>query len=287
MEGINRYRPFAGYVCRLVGLLPPPTRGLRHCRKLIYLMKYVACLLCCAWLLSACSKEADDFTLDFGEDLYPLAVGSEYIYAVDSVIYDPLGAGERIDTVTGFSREVITEIIEGAADDTLYRLERSYRRTTDAPWQVTDVWTVRREPTRLIRTEENLDFIKLVFPLTERSDWDALAFFDENREVLVAGETIRPFIQWDAEVDSIVATYTEPRTGFSYADAVFVQIADSGDNLLEYRDGVEVYAPNVGLVYRELFVLDTQCLGADCDDIPWEVKAEKGFIVRQSLLEFR
>lgn len=235
--------------------------------------------------LFACTEEADDFTLDFGENLYPLAVGNTLVYAVDSVIYDPLGAGERIDTVSGFSREVITELLEGAADDTLYRLERSYRTLTTDPWQVTDVWTVRREPTRLIRTEENLSFINLVFPLTERSDWDALAFIDDDREVLVAGETIAPFRQWDAEVDSIATTWTDPRTGFSYADAVFVQIADSEDNLIQHRRGFEVYAPNVGLVYRELYVLDTQCIEA-CAGQPWEVKAEKGFIVRRSLLEF-
>ena len=238
-----------------------------------------------AVLAVACTEEADDFTLDFGENLYPLSVGSEYVYAVDSVIYDPLGAGERIDTSSGFAREVITEIIEGAADDTLYRLERSYRVAPGMPWQVTDVWTVRREPQRLIRTEENLDYIKLVFPLTERSDWDALAFVDTDREVIVAGETLAPFRQWDAQVDSIVTTWTDPRSGFSYADAVFVQIADSGDNLIEYRRGYEVYAPNVGLVYRELFILDTQCIEA-CAGQPWEEKAEKGFIVRQSLLSF-
>ena len=59
--------------------------------------------------------------------------------------------------------------------------------------------------------------------------------------------------------------------------------------LIPIRRGFEQYAPNVGLVYRELAGLDTQCGGnpGDCIDIPWEQKAEKGFIVRQTLLEFR
>ena len=246
-------------------------------RHLLYLLPLLACF--------ACTEEPDDFELDFGYNLQPLEVGREYIYAVDSVIYDPLGAGERIDTVSGLAREVYTGLLDGAAGDTLYRIERSWRDSVGQAWRVTDVWTARRTGGQLIRTEENLDYVKLVFPLRDNSRWEANRF-DELRTVQVAGETLELFKGWRSEVTSTAAEVT--LAGNTYRDVVTVQLADE-DNLVELRRGFEQYAPNVGLVYRELAGLDTQCGGnpGDCIHTPWEQKAEKGFIVRQTLLEFR
>jgi hypothetical protein len=64
---------------------------------------------------------------------------------------------------------------------------------------------------------------------------------------------------------------------------VTVQNADS-ENLIELRLAHEKYARGVGLVYRELWILDTQCI-EDCIGMTWEQKAEKGFILKQTLID--
>jgi hypothetical protein len=60
-----------------------------------------------------------------------------------------------------------------------------------------------------------------------------------------------------------------------------VREADS-ENLIELRRSRVKYAKGIGLVYRELWVLDTQCI-EQCDGKPWEEKAEKGFILSQTI----
>ena len=63
------------------------------------------------------------------------------------------------------------------------------------------------------------------------------------------------------------------------------------ENLLNRRLAIEGYAKNIGLVYRELEVFETQCqlccngdTGA-CLDLPWREKAEGGFIIKQWLVQ--
>ena len=56
-------------------------------------------------------------------------------------------------------------------------------------------------------------------------------------------------------------------------------------NLIELREAIEKYARNVGLIEKQMRILDTQCI-IECEGEPWEVKAEKGFILKQRILEF-
>ena len=64
----------------------------------------------------ACVLGCDDGEVrppkDVGQDYYPLAIGSEWTYQVDSVIFDDGGAPNVLDTLSGFVRE---RIIESAA----------------------------------------------------------------------------------------------------------------------------------------------------------------------------
>ncbi|MBK9490095.1 MAG: hypothetical protein IPO07_15970 [Haliscomenobacter sp.] len=49
------------------------------------------------------------------------------------------------------------------------------------------------------------------------------------------------------------------------------------------RRGTERYAADVGLVYRELSVLNTQCLM--CQGQAWEKKAQSGFILKMRRID--
>ena len=77
--------------------------------------------------------------------------------------------------------------------------------------------------------------------------------------------------------------------GQIYEDVFVVEIANF-ESRIEYRQGTEVYAPKIGLIYQEIQGMDTQCeyccnldLGA-CGPIAWVDKAEKGMIFRKRLI---
>ncbi|MEL6865958.1 MAG: hypothetical protein AAFP19_16145, partial [Bacteroidota bacterium] len=66
--------------------------------------------------------------------------------------------------------------------------------------------------------------------------------------------------------------------GMMFDSVATIYQADN-ENAIELRYSIEKYARNIGLVYREMRILDTQAIVDD----PWEEKAQKGFIIRQQI----
>ncbi|MEM9991204.1 MAG: hypothetical protein AAF738_05530 [Bacteroidota bacterium] len=233
-------------------------------------------------LLTACEDDivVTRDTVDFGYDYLPLQIGKYTIYEVDSIIYDPLQGGTAIDTSRTYVREEVTDSFVDAVGNTVYTIERSERIEGGNFWQLTDVWGAYNTDVKAVRKEENLEFIKMIFPVRDRRDWDAIPF-DETIPVEVAGETLEMFKNWESEMEEVGIPDTVGTQAFE--EVAIVQLADS-ENAIEYRYGLEKYARGVGLVYRELRILDTQNTGADT--LTWSQKAEKGFILEQRIVEY-
>ena len=139
-----------------------------------------------------------------------------------------------------------------------------------------------------MRTEENLRFLRLIFPLDEGRSWDGHVYFDENREIEIAGERMQPFRNWNYEVDALDVPGA---VGAFTFDSLLVVIEVDDNNAIERRLSRVVYAKNVGLVEREQWILDSQYCNqtpppSDCLTLPWEQKAERGYILRQTVTGF-
>ncbi len=229
-------------------------------------------------LLTACSKnEVEDFQVEAGYNYFPTEVGSFIEYQVDSILYDPI---EAVDSSRTFVREVVVDTLKDNLGMTLYRIERFERQRDTLPWAVSRVYTIARSETQAFRTEENQRLIKMVFPVETGRDWNTTVFIDENVVVTIQGESIEMFKSWESEILSVGET--ETINGLEFSEVATISHADS-DNLLEKRYVLEKYARGIGLVYRELWILDTQKI--ESTD-PWAVKAEKGFILRQTITNF-
>ena len=237
-------------------------------------------LLVASWTFFSCEKRIEEFPEDqLGYEYFPLELGKYSIYRIDSVIYQ--SGGNLVDTIRTYSREEIVELIQDLNGDTLYRIERSLSDIPDGGWEVKDVWTASKNETQALWTEENLKFIKIVFPLLEDNTWDGNIYFEDDILVPAGGDQIKMYDEWTyrvlgfrdtANIESVV-----------YEDLLKIQQVDT-ENLLERRYGIEYYARNVGLVKKELQILDTQCV-AGCEGMTWEEKAEKGFIINQVLID--
>lgn len=86
------------------------------------------------------------------------------------------------------------------------------------------------------------------------------------------------FKDWTSVIEKMEGEVTLNR--FTFKDVLTVLLVNN-ENLIEYRYGIEQYAKNVGLVYRELWILDTQKIDPT---LPWKQKAEKGFILKQKII---
>lgn len=233
-----------------------------------------------ALLLASCKNVQDDFATEFGFDYYPLKVGKYLTYHIDSIIYDP--TGDSLVRSSSIIKETIVDSFIDLSGTPVFRIEQYQRMADTLPWTIKNVITASISSDVAIRVEDNFRFIKLTFPLWINKTWNGNAFFDPNTKVIVAGETLEMFKSWNYKVLGLA----EPHTvgSFSFPDVATIQNADN-ENLIEYRKAFEQYAKGVGLVYRELWILDSQCI-EDCIGLSWEEKAEKGFILKQTLIDY-
>ncbi len=208
---------------------------------------------------------------------YPIAVGSIWTYKLDSIIYD--NSGTVIDTFQGIVKETIIDSFENSTGDIEYTIERANKEGDN--WHVTDIWSTSKTDSRVYRTEDNLKFIKMISPVEKKVGWDGNAFIDtENTIVKIAGESIKMFDQWhyrytDVGVEETIGENT-------YDDIAIVQQVDKED-VYSRRFSIEKYAKNIGLVYKKMIILNTNNTS---ESIPWEQKAEEGFILEQKLISY-
>ena len=221
---------------------------------------------------------------------FPLSLnGTPLVYQVDSLVYDfPIGSSKTIDSTTCFISEIARDTFRGPDGGLVYRIERQMRQSDTMPWVFDRFWSAELTRTQAIRTEDNLRFLRLVFPLDRRSEWDGNLWIDDQQEIMVRGETMRPFTGWRYEVDSVDV----PRAvGVFQFDSTLVVTEVDETNIIERRYSKSVYAKGIGLVYKEQWILDSQYCNqvpppGDCETKPWLEKAERGYVYRMKLVSF-
>ncbi len=236
-------------------------------------------------IFTSCERDPVIETPDrsgFGYDFYPLEIGKYITYQVDSLQYDE---SEGITIESSFElREEIVDTIRDNQNRLGYRIER-YRKNPGEDWQIHDIVAAFNTETTAERLENNLRFVNLSFPVEEGKSWDGTAHIDPTIKIFVAGESIEMFKNWTYEIlavdDSIFLE------GLAFNNVMTVLQVDE-DNLVERRYSRERYAKGVGLIYKEQIILDTQCGGnpGDCIGMPWEEKAEKGYILEMRAIDY-
>lgn len=230
-------------------------------------------------------------TDSFGYDYYPLEIGRSYIYELDSIVFRQ-GTGNEVlsDSSRTLVRELIADTLRDNTGALLYRIERYERPDEQSPWQIRKVLTAARNNTQALRTEDNLRFVKLVFPLRAGREWDGNIFLPGQVNFEGSSTTVDIFKGWE-KYEVLAVGESDTVAGQRYQEVATIRQAEF-DSGLELRSAVEKYAGNIGLIYREWRILDTQCnlccggFGPECLALSWEEKAEDGFILRQRLLRF-
>ncbi|SER41348.1 hypothetical protein [Neolewinella agarilytica] len=246
-------------------------------------------LLIPLFFAASCEEEVEP-PVDFSADLayFPLELNQPLYYAVDSLVVFNTVSGIVYDTASAEVRETLVEEFVAGDGTTVYRGERWQRSSPADPWVFLQTYTVSRSQTTAIREEDNLTFTKLVFPIDRGKSWDGNAAFDPTREFVVGGEFLNIYNGWQYRYDTTEAAVTLS-TGVTLENTIVVEQAEV-DNLIDRRIAFERYAPGIGLVERFIDARATQCrtcCSLDfmlCNDLSWDEKAEKGFLIRQTLL---
>lgn len=229
--------------------------------------------------LISCDRETGSIDIYEGYRYFPLEIGKYIEYEMDSVIFDTTNVGVVIDSSHTLVREMVVDTFLDLTGELNYRIERFEKKEADDPWEIKSVYAAIRNESHAQRVEDNFRFIKMVFPLERGDVWDGNQFIDETTIINVAGETVEIFKGWQYEVDEVHEIALYNNIPF---DSVTTIYQANSENLIEYRYSMERYANGVGLIYREMWILDTQCI-SDCIGQSWEEKAQKGFLIKQTI----
>lgn len=221
-------------------------------------MKYFSLYLLVALSLFLSCKDGntDEQEIDLGYNYQPLQVGAEWLYKVDSFAYDDNSGSTSIDTFNYWYKEVIAQKLFTNTDETehTFLINRFFRYSDSAEWNQANSWRILQSNARVEKIEENISFIKLLFPLTSGKKWNGNMANSRNRE--------NYYIVW---LDAPYASYEQTCKVEQFKEK----------NLVEEITREEVFARNVGLVYKVSDSLNTQ------------VKGTRGYRLRYTLQTFK
>ena len=226
----------------------------------------------------SCTKNETE-TYPTGKAYYPLSIGKTLTYDLDSIIYDPIPTGGvKIDTTHWQIREIIKDTFKDNAGMTQYRIDRLERKRGAIDWKISKVVTAAFSETNALRQEDNLRFIKFPLVFNKTTTWNG-NIFNDSTKIIIAGETLDMFSKnWMYKIVSFGEKETINTQIFP--DVLTVLAQTDAKILTEKRYLLEKYAKDIGLIYREWHILDTQKLDTS---VAWEKKAEKGVIVIQRI----
>ncbi len=200
---------------------------------------------------------------DSGAGYFPLGTGVFQIYDVVERRYQVATDPDE------FTYQLRTEIVDSFPSDggnVTYVMHRSKRQSEADLWEMLDTWSVRTEASSIVVAEGNTAFVKLALPVREGDRWDGNAYNAKGKDEYRILSARKPYQLNDATFD----------------DTVIVEQERNEDPIV-FRDmRMEVYAANVGLIYREFVQLD-YCTAVDCLGLQ---KIDEGIEIKMTITEY-
>ncbi|MBK8657433.1 MAG: hypothetical protein IPN22_00760 [Bacteroidetes bacterium] len=123
--------------------------------------------------LPGCQKQ-DSLEVTYHREYYPLAPGHYITYQVDSIQYSFSENPDTYvrDTIRYQLKEIITDTFYDNENELNYRLELYRRSDTLSAFSTWKIWYVKADDYNVQKTEDDIRFIKLIFPPKENESWN-------------------------------------------------------------------------------------------------------------------
>ena len=226
------------------------------------LLKKLLALLVMGTLLS-CNETVAPNTSEFGYEYYPMEVGTYRVYYTSTTRYNLDGS---IETNEYLTKEVAEDSIIYADGSIRVVLGRYSADLSATKWQKDSLWAVLKDDAKIVVSEANIDFVKLVFPVKESINWDGNSINSQDNELY--------------KIENLGKTYSYDT--LSYTKTLTVIQADLVDPVKitsdDYR--IEVFAADIGLVHKLNIKVNY------CSSCVENGKIDDGYIFEQKLIEF-
>ena len=180
-------------------------------------------------------KKSNNESVKYYYNYFPLEIDAWIEYDVVDIIHSELGS----DTAEYQLKEIAAEEFLDNEGRLTYRIERYWRDDSNANWSIKDVWYSNKTRTTAEKVEENVRFTKLIFPINTSKYWDGNAY--NNME------------EWEYYYDSLHKPKLINNLSF---DSTITVIQRDNENVVEYEKAKEIYAVDIGLIYKSYIDLD-------------------------------
>lgn len=187
----------------------------------------------------SCKKDSETTPPDLGYEYFPDDVGKYIIYEVDSIGYDDFLPSPP-DTTRYLLKEFVESIFIDNSGRPTMRIERYKKMYNPSvpydslPWILSDIWTANRTATTSEKVEENIRYIKLVFPVAKGKEWNGNVFNTLGQKEYEMTSIDKPATIGGLLFDSVI-TVTQ------YLQKTFI------DTIIEE----EKFAKHIGLIYKK------------------------------------
>lgn len=204
-----------------------------------------------AFSFNSCQKKYEDPLVNGGKEYYPLEVGKYILYDVDSIYWNDF-LREEIPVRWQLRYECVDTFRD--TENRLSYIINVYRRKAPSyPFEIDNVVHVTPTERNIEFYQKNIPYIPMAFPVSSSTKWDGLAKINTDKIKYDAFKSTK----WDYHYEDIDQPYFNDIKNFESTITV-MQIDEQINNpdidstvYAEKIYGKEIYAQNVGLVYKE------------------------------------
>lgn len=195
-------------------------------------------------------REVED-PVDIGYDYFPLGVGYEWVYQVDSIHHYDFS--QTIDTFKYYRKEVIVSEADIVSQEKRYNVD-VFLKTDTTDWKYKSSLVVYKNDLRAVRAINNKSVMHLLFPVVDRVYWDANQLNSEGQD---------RFRYLDTEKHRSMMKD-------SFMNNVFVQQAFD-TTIIDEDIRWELFAEGVGMVEKQIVSIEKQFDKRNGYDFRWKL----------------
>ncbi len=181
--------------------------------------------------ITACNPVCEDCKQTTGYEYFPLAVGQ---YTEYDIAEEEYALGRDVVVKTYQWKESVVEKYQDGANQTAFRIVRYKRANDTQKWQPDSSFSARQALDQVVKNENGRDYIKLVFPIADRLTWNGNVFNNLGEDKYELKNVLKPYKVKSQTLDKTIT------------------VVQQNDSTLVGQDKrIEVYAENIGLIYKE------------------------------------
>ncbi len=210
-----------------------------------------------------------------GLDYFPLRVGDYQIYSIEEIQI-------QNSIEQRFKYELKHKLIDSAINlegGYSYTIQRQTRSNSSLPWQLIDLWTSSQSGREAIIKEGNVSYVKLTFPAINGLEWNGNSY-----NTLGGDQSCGDNKDHACDVYKLISLGDEfaLSNGLTFNETLTIIQSENTDLIVKQDVRTEVYAKNIGLIYKESVVLE-YCTSSNCLG---EQKVDKGLRYKQTIKEY-